>query len=121
MGVFTKLRPTSEEESHNFMMTIVRCIFEFWRLSSQRLEITIDALFHRGILTSRAIVEHALAERGPHGCDSMAIWNMINSVARKSLEHSQSVRAELAIAKRLGKTDVAEKCKKQFDAAIQET
>merc|ERR1711879_366668 len=41
--VFAKLRPSGDEEAHSFMMTIVRCIFEFWRLSGQRLEITIDA------------------------------------------------------------------------------
>merc|ERR550532_533667 len=33
---------------------------------------------------------------------------MINSVARKSLEHSQSVRVELAIAKKLGKDAILE-------------
>lgn len=120
-NVFGKLRPTEEDEAHSYAMGIVRCIFEFWRHSGQRLEITLDTLLHRGIVTPRAIVEQALAQRGPHGSDSMSAWNVINTVARKSLEHSQSVRGELFVAKRLGKTDVVDKCRRQLDSAIHET
>jgi len=46
---------------------------------------------------------------------------MIHSVVRKSLERSQSVREELAIAKKLDKTEVVERCRRQLDAAVQET
>merc|ERR1719503_47808 len=46
---------------------------------------------------------------------------MTNSVARKSLKRSQSVRAELEVAKKLGQAEVVEKCKKQLDEAIHET
>lgn len=119
--VFVKLRPADEEEAHGYMVVIVRCMFEFWRLSGQRLEITLDALLHRGVVTQRVVIEQALAQRGPTGCDSMSVWNIINSVARKSLEHSQSVRVELAIAKKLGKSDVLERCRRQLDTAVQDT
>uniref|UniRef100_A0A7S2PD95 MIF4G-like type 2 domain-containing protein n=1 Tax=Zooxanthella nutricula TaxID=1333877 RepID=A0A7S2PD95_9DINO len=94
---------------------------EFWRLSTQRLEITVDVLLQRGVLTRRAVVEHALAERGPQGCDSLAVWNILNGVARKSLEQSQTVRVELGLAKRLGKTDALETCRKELDIAVQES
>lgn len=119
--VFSKLCPMNVEEKHVCSITIASCVFKFWATSSQRLEITIDTLLHRGVLTPRAVVEHALAERGPQGCDSMAVRNIIHNVARRSLEHSQSVRAELAIAKRLGKADILDQCRQQLDAAIHET
>jgi len=119
--VFAKLKPTAEDEAHSYAKVIVRCIFEFWRLSGQRLEITLDTLAHRGVVTSRSIVEYALGNRTSQVCDWMSTWNMINSVARKSLERTQSVRAELAIAKKLEKADVLEKSRKQLDAAIHET
>lgn len=119
--VFAKLQPNGEDEAHRYAKVIVRCIFEFWRLSGQRLEITLDTLVHRGVVTARAVVEHALAARTPQVCDWMSTWNMINSVARKSLERTQSVRAELAVAKKLEKADLLEKHRKQLDAAIQET
>merc|ERR1712079_163723 len=86
-----------------------------------RMEITVEAMLQRGILTPRIVVEHALADRGPQGCDSIAAWNLINGVARKSLEASQSVRVNLAIAKKLGKTEELESCRRQLDGAIQET
>merc|ERR1712125_317396 len=110
-----KLRPTDEDECHVYTKGLVRATFAFWRSSGQRLEITIDSMLHRGILTPRAVVEHSLTERGPQGCDSMAVRNVINNIAKKSLEHSQSVRAELAVAKRLGKTEVLEECRHQLD------
>jgi len=116
--VFAELRPGGEEEAHGYARAVVRCAFDFWRLSNQRLEITLDALIHRGLATPRAIVEQALAQRGPSNGDSMAVWNMINSVARRSLEHSQSVRAELAVAKRLGNADV-DTFRRQLDTAVQ--
>jgi len=116
--VFSKLRPAEDDE--DYTLAIVRCAFAFWQASGQRLEITIDTLLHRGVVTPKAVVEYALASRGPQGCDSLSVWNIINSVARKSLEQSQSVRAELVIAKKLGKTDVVEKCTKQHEAAIHE-
>merc|ERR1712004_949504 len=102
-------------------MAIVKCVFGFWMMSSQRLEITINSMLQRGILTPGAVVEHALAERGPQGCDSMAVRNIIHNVAKRSLELSQSVRMELAVAKRLGKADVLEECRRQLDMAIHET
>lgn len=119
--VLAKLRPADDEELHRCAKVIVRCVFNFWKLSGQRLEITLDALLVRGAVTSRAIVEHALEQRGPGASDSMPAWNMTNSVARKSLKRSQSVRAELEVAKKLGQAEVVEKCKKQLDEAIHET
>jgi len=119
--VFSKLRPDDEERSHAFSKIIVRCAFEFWRVSGQRLEITLDALLHRGIVTPRAVAEQALADRGPLGCDSLAIWNLINGVARKALERSTSAKVELAIAKKLEKVDAMARCKEHLDAAIQDT
>jgi len=119
--VFSELRPIAEEEVQDYVRAVVRCVFEFWRLSGQRLEITLEALLHRGLATPRAIVEQALAQRGPSGCDSMAVWNMIDSVARKSLEHSQTARMDLAVAKRLGNSEALEARRRQLDAAVQET
>jgi len=119
--VFAHLCPKSDEEKYAFSTAIVRCVFAFWIMSSQRLEITIDCMLHREIVTPRAVVEYALAERGPQGCDSMAVRNVINNIAKKSLERSQSVRAELAIAKKLGKTEELEECRRQLDTAIHET
>lgn len=120
-GVFAALRPEGEEEADEYMKTIVSCVFGFWSASSQRLEITIDAMLQRGLLSPRAVVEQALAERGPQGSDSIAVWNMINNVARKSLEQSQSVRVNLAIAKKLGKADELDKWRRQLDTAVQDT
>merc|ERR1712217_197391 len=118
---FHALRPSDPEKAHNFTLVMVKSIFDFWRHSGQRLEITLESLMQRGIVTAKAVVEQALAQRGAQGSDSMAVWNLINSVARKSLENSQSIRADLAIAKRLGKTDVVDKCKREMDQAIRET
>jgi len=119
--IISKLKPLDEEEAHEYMKDVVRPIFQFWRCSSQRLEITIDAMLNRGILTPRAVIEYALADRGPQGCDSMAVWNIVNNVASRSLEKSQSVRVELAVAKKLGKTEILATCRRQLDCAIQET
>jgi len=119
--VFAELQPADEDEAHSYAAAVVRCVFEFWRDSGQRLEITLDVLLHRGIVTARAVVEQALAQRGLWGCDCVQVWSMINSVARKSLEHSQSVRMELAVAKRDGQTEAVEKSRRQLDAAVQET
>lgn len=119
--VFSAMRPDDERAANDYTKLLVRCVVGFWKFSSQRLEITVDAMLQRGILTSRAVVEHTLAERGPQGCDSMAVWNILNSVARKSLERSQNVRVELAMAKRLGKGDVLDACKGELDSAIHET
>jgi len=119
--VFAKLCPSDEDMAHVFTKALVRGVFQFWQLSGQRLEITLDSMLHRDIITSRAIVEQALGERAHHACDRLPVWNLINSVARKSLERSQAVRVELGIAKRLGKAEVVEKCKSQLDVAIHET
>jgi hypothetical protein len=119
--VFLKLRPGDEDQAHEFVKAIVKSVFSFWRLSGQRLEITLETLLHRGIITPRAVVEQGLGERTPQVYDWMSVWNMINSVARKSLERTQSIRIELAIAKRLEKADVMEKSRKQLEAAIHET
>ncbi|CAE8669108.1 unnamed protein product, partial [Polarella glacialis] len=118
--VLLKLRPEDDEQGHSFAKRIVSCVLDFWRLSGQRLEITVDSLLNKGVVTPRSVVETALAERGAQGCDSMPVWNIINGVARKSLERSQTVRVELAIAKKLGKEDVLEKSRKQLDDAIHE-
>jgi len=119
--VFLKLRPTDEDQAHDYVKAIVRSVVSFWSLSGQRLEITLETLLQRGIVTPRAVVEQSLGERIPEVCDRMSIWNMINSVARKSLERTQSIRVELAIAKKLEKEDVLEKCRKQLDSNIHET
>jgi len=121
LQVFAKLKPTDEEEAATFAASVVRCVFEFWQLSGQRLEITLDALLHRGLITPRAVVEQALAQRSSAGHDSMSVWNVINRVARKSLESQQCVRAELAIAKKLQKDDVVQRCRRQLDMAVHET
>jgi len=117
--VFSALKPSDEEEAYAFVQAVTRSIFEFWKLSGQRLEITFMALLNRGVVTSRAVVDCALS-----GClqasDSMAAWNVINVVCRKSLEKLQSSRVELALAKKLDKVDTAEKLKKTVDAAVQE-
>lgn len=118
--LFMKLRPTDEDECHVYTKGLVRCTFAFWRSSGQRLEITIDSMLHRGVVTSRAVVEQALEECAQVG-DSLSIWNVVNTVARKSLERLRSVQEELAIAKRLEKMDVVERCRKQLDTCIQET
>jgi len=119
--IFARLRPADEEEAHSFAKLVARCVFQFWRNSSQRLEITIESLLHREIVTPRAVVEHALSERSPQIYSGGTVWYVINSFARKSLERSQAVRMELAIAKKLGKTDTAEKNRRQLETAIQET
>eukprot|EP00927_Polykrikos_kofoidii_P064887 TRINITY_DN60704_c0_g1_i1.p1 TRINITY_DN60704_c0_g1~~TRINITY_DN60704_c0_g1_i1.p1 ORF type:complete len:963 (-),score=220.44 TRINITY_DN60704_c0_g1_i1:62-2572(-) len=118
--IFMNLRPTEEGELHDYIKAIVRCVFAFWRMSGQRLEITLDSMIHRGVVTGKAVAELALEQFAQVG-DSMAGWNMVNSVARKSLEKSQSVRVELAAAKRLENTEVVERCKKQLHAAVEET
>merc|ERR1712160_53838 len=46
---------------------------------------------------------------------------MLDSVARRSLEHTLTVRVELALAKQVGKADILDTCRSQLDAAIQET
>jgi len=119
--VFAKLRPEEEEELKTYGKEIVSCVFDFWRQGAHRLEITLDTLLQRGIVSAQAIVEHALADPGPLPCDGMPVWNMINLVARKSLERSQSLRAELAVGKKLGKLDVVDRCKGELDAALLET
>jgi hypothetical protein len=121
LQVFAKLKPTDEEEAATFAASVVRYVFEFWQLSGQRLEITLEALLHRGLITPRAVVEQALAQRFSPGHDSMSVWNVINRVARKSLESQQCVRAELAIAKKLEKDDVVQRCRRQLDTAVHET
>eukprot|EP00933_Yihiella_yeosuensis_P046191 TRINITY_DN41685_c0_g1_i1.p1 TRINITY_DN41685_c0_g1~~TRINITY_DN41685_c0_g1_i1.p1 ORF type:complete len:507 (-),score=118.17 TRINITY_DN41685_c0_g1_i1:76-1545(-) len=118
--VLIKLKPDEEEKAHSFGVRITQCVFDFWKQAGQRLEVSIDTLLHRGVITPRAVVETALSQRGQQGCDSMSVWNIINGVARKSLERSQTVRVELAIAKKLGKEDVLEKSRKALDEAIHE-
>eukprot|EP00929_Paragymnodinium_shiwhaense_P111769 TRINITY_DN80058_c0_g1_i1.p1 TRINITY_DN80058_c0_g1~~TRINITY_DN80058_c0_g1_i1.p1 ORF type:complete len:873 (-),score=282.30 TRINITY_DN80058_c0_g1_i1:42-2660(-) len=118
--VFAALKPKDEEEALAFTQAVVRCIFKFWKKSGQRLEITFDAMLNRGILHPHAVIECALADC-LQASDSMAAWNVVNSVARKSLEKLQTSRAELAIAKKLEKVDAMEKLKKQMEAAMQET
>lgn len=120
-SVFEALRPEAEDDVHEYMKVIARCVFAFWARSAQRVEITMDALLHRGILSPKCAVEHALADRGPQGCDSVAVWNLLNGVARKSLEQSQTVRVGLAMAKKEGKTDELEGRRRDFENAIQET
>eukprot|EP00928_Gymnodinium_smaydae_P003259 TRINITY_DN11171_c0_g1_i1.p1 TRINITY_DN11171_c0_g1~~TRINITY_DN11171_c0_g1_i1.p1 ORF type:complete len:888 (-),score=175.77 TRINITY_DN11171_c0_g1_i1:99-2387(-) len=118
--VFLNLRPTDEDEAHEYLKGLVRSMFAFWRQSGQRLEITIDNLLHRNVLTLRAVVEAALEDFGETG-DAMAVWNILNNCARKSLEKLRAVQGELSIAKRLEKEDVLEKCRKQLDVEMKET
>lgn len=120
--VFLKLRPEKDDDaSHDCVKAVVKSVFGFWRLSGQRFEITLETLLNRGIITPRAVVEQALGTRAPEVSDWMSVWNMINSVSRKSLERTQSIRVELAIAKKFEKEDLLEKCRKQLDIAIHET
>lgn len=119
--VVLALKPSEAELAHSIGRAIVRCVFEFWRFSGQRLEITVDALLQHAIVTPQQVVDTALADRREKGCDSISVWNIVNTVARKSLERTQSIRSELEIAKRLEKEDVLEKARKQLDVAIRET
>lgn len=117
--VFFRLRSEDEDEQHSYIKTIVRCIFEYWRINGQRLEITLDSLLHRGIVTPRAVVEYALEEFGQVG-DSMSIWNMVNSVARKNLEKVISLQEDMAIAKKHEKEELAKKLEAELKKAATE-
>jgi len=119
--VFLKLKPKDEDDAHALCRTIIKMVFSYWRLSGQRLEITIDGMLARGIVTSRAVVEHALSDRTPGAADSVSAWNLINACARKALERTQSVRSDLAVAKKLEQTELLEKSRKELDASIHET
>jgi len=120
-NVFTLLKPDDEEQAYDFEKVLVRCVVDFWRSSSQRVEITVDAFLQRGLLTCRSAAESILATRGFQGCDSLAVWNVINAVARKSLEQSQLARVELAMAKKLGKPEASDRCKAELDRAVQQS
>merc|ERR1712048_1120426 len=74
--VFRKLRPDDDEDAHSCLKAMVRCIFAFWRQSGQRLEITLDSLLLRGVVSPRAVVEQSLEECKQVG-ESLAIWNMV--------------------------------------------
>jgi len=118
--VLLKLRPTDEDEAHKYAKSLVRCIFAFWRASGQRLEITLGSLLQRGVITPNAIVEYALEDCVQSG-ESITVWNMINSVARKSLERLLAIQEELALGKRHDKTEVVDRCKEQLETAVKET
>merc|ERR1711971_1020259 len=55
------------------------------------------------------------------GGESLSVWNIVNSVARKSLERTRSIQEELALGKQHDKTDVIERCRKQLESAVHET
>jgi len=118
--ILLKLRPTDESQAHGFAKRVARCVFDFWKFSAQRLEIVMDSFLRRGVVTPRAVVEVALADGGLQGCDSIPVWNVVNTVARRSLDRSQSVHVELTLAKKLGKEDAAQTSCKQLEEAIHE-
>eukprot|EP00747_Dinoflagellata_sp_TGD_P070685 gnl/TRDRNA2_/TRDRNA2_156707_c1_seq1.p1 gnl/TRDRNA2_/TRDRNA2_156707_c1~~gnl/TRDRNA2_/TRDRNA2_156707_c1_seq1.p1 ORF type:complete len:883 (+),score=217.26 gnl/TRDRNA2_/TRDRNA2_156707_c1_seq1:60-2708(+) len=120
LQVFSKLRPKDAEADHAYCKAVVRSVFDFWRLSGQRLEITIDALMLRDLVTYRAVVEHALTEKSPQACDWMPVWNVVHSVVRKTLEQATTVRTDLALAKKLEKDDAIKNNQKLLDDAIHE-
>merc|ERR1712032_1004522 len=78
-------------------------------------------MMHRGIITPRAIIEHSLGERAAQSCDSLAVWSVTNSVAKKSLERYTAVRTEFAVAKKLGNMEEIPKCRQVMDEAVRET
>merc|ERR1712183_23128 len=119
--VFSVLRPTDEDAAHNFTKVVVKCIADFWRFSSHRLEVTVEAMLQRGVLTRKAVIEQLLRARGPQSCDTMAVWNVLNTVAQKSLELTQSARLELAMAKRSGDAEKLDACRSELDATIHES
>lgn len=119
-AVYAQLMPDDDEEKQQFTARIVKSVFGFWQASSLRLEMTLETMLGRGLVTSASVIESSLASCASRG-DSLVVWNVVHSVIRKSLERSTSVRVELANAKKLEKEDVMEKCRKQLDKATHDT
>ncbi|CAJ1432083.1 unnamed protein product [Effrenium voratum] len=114
--VLRQLKP--EESDAGYCRTLAKCVFDFWQAHGQRLETTIDSLVQRKVITPLAAAEVALA---PGQADAMHVWNVVDNVARKSLDRSQVARADLATAKKLGKEDALAKCRAELDSAVQES
>ena len=112
--VLLKLKPTDENCS-SFEQILLKSVFEFWKASGLRLEITLDSLIQRKVISPEAVAKYALSHEVGHSNH----WTVVKQVARKSLQRTQEARADLAVAKKLGKDDVLEKCQAALDDAIQ--
>ena len=110
--VLMKLKPI---ESSSYEQVLVKAVFDFWKSSGLRLEITLDSLIQRKVLSPQVVAEYALS----HELGDPNHWNVVKRVTRKNLEASQAANLDLAVAKKLGKEDVLEKCRLQRDTAIQ--
>jgi len=108
---------------HIYAKAVVSAVFDFWDNSAQRLEITVDSLLQRELVTPLSVVEFALSceKRGIAPCDSMPTWNVVHSVLRKSIEKSQTARVENALAKKLGQTEILARTKPAAEKASAET
>ena len=115
--VLMKLNPDDESKADSYGKALAKCVFEFWRANGQRLEITIDSLLNRKVLSPRPVAEVALLSKD---CDSMHIRNVLHTAVRKSLDRLQSARTELAVAKKLVQEDAVEKRRTELDKAIQQ-
>jgi len=114
--------PEDEEGALSVGRTIVRCVFAYWALFSKRLELTIEAFLDAGIIGPREVLEEALdPEAGRlQGCDSVAVCNILDMIAQKSVEMSETARVGLAMAKTLGKQDSVEEWRQKLDIAVRE-
>jgi len=110
--VLMKLKPI---ESSRYEQVLVKAVFDFWKSSGLRLEITLDSLIQRKVLSPQVVAEYALS----HELGDPNHWNVVKRVTRKNLEASQAANLDLAVAEKLGKEDVLEKCRLQRDNAIQ--
>jgi len=113
--VLLKLKPSEADSRASFEQVLVKSVFEFWKASGLRLEITLDSLIQRKVISPEAVAKYALSHELGHS----NYWNVVKQVARKSLERSQVARTDLHVAKKLGKEDVLDKCQVQLDEAIQ--
>ena len=113
--VLLKLKPSEADSRASFEQVLVKSVFEFWKASGLRLEITLDSLIQRKVISPEAVAKYALSHELGHS----NYWNVVKQVARKSLERSQVARIDLNVAKKLGKEDVLDKCQVQLDEAIQ--
>lgn len=113
--VLLKLKPSEADSRTSFEQVLVKSVFEFWKASGLRLEITLDSLIQRKVISPEAVAKYALSHELGHSNH----WTVVKQVARKSLERSQVARTDLNVAKKLGKEDVLDKCQVQLDEAIQ--
>jgi len=120
--VLLELMPKDEEKAHALAKSIAAAVFEFFQLSGHRLEITLDTLYHRGVLTPRAIAQQALAQRDLPESGWVAAWRIIDSMARKILDkmlHSRQGLAEAKATVKAGGTANLEDRKTELDRAVQ--